>query len=110
TMIIGRASGNRILRKIWNVDAPYERASAIFARSVRRNPVAELIITIGPAASATAMISGHEPKPIFSRRNGTNAIMGVVTMIRTYGAITFSANGFWVIRAASRRPTAEPIA
>ena len=56
------------------------------------------------------MISGHEPKPSFSRRNGTSAIIGVVTMIRMYGAITFSANGFWVISAASTSPIEAPIA
>ena len=47
-MIIGIAIGMRILVKIWNVLAPNERASAILARSTRRKPVAELIITIGP--------------------------------------------------------------
>src|ERR1041384_226303 len=109
-MIIGSASGKRILAKIWNVDAPYDRASAILAGSVRLKPVAELIITIGPAASATAMIRGQRPKPIFSRRKGTNASIGVVTMIRTYGAMIFSRNGFWVNSAASSRPTVEPIA
>ena len=56
------------------------------------------------------MISGQEPKPSFSRRNGTSAIIGVVTMIRMYGAITFSANGFCVISAASTSPIADPIA
>ena len=42
------AIGMRILVKIWSVLAPKERASAILARSTRRKPVAELIITIGP--------------------------------------------------------------
>src|SRR5262245_43236288 len=56
------------------------------------------------------MISGQRPKPIFSRRKGTNASIGVVTMIRMYGAMIFSANGFWVNNAASTRPTTEPIA
>ena len=55
TMIIGIAIGMRIFRKICMVLAPNERASAILARSVRRKPVAELIITIGPTASAIAM-------------------------------------------------------
>src|SRR5712671_5826278 len=109
-MIIGSASGKRILAKIWNVEAPYDRASAIFARSVRLKPVAELIITIGPDASATAMTSGQRPKPIFNRRNGTSAIIGVVTMISTYGAITFSTNGLRVTSAASTSPIVEPIA
>ena len=95
TMIIGSASGKRIFAKIWNVLAPYERASAILARSVRRKPVAALIITIGPEARATAITIGDRPKPSLSRRNGTNASIGVVTIIRMYGAITFSANGFW---------------
>src|SRR3981081_2036882 len=109
-MIIGSASGKRIFAKIWNVDAPYDRASAIFARSVRLKPVAELIITIGPDASATAMTSGHRPTPIFSRRNGTHASIGVVTMIRTYGAITFSTKGLSVTSAASTSPIVDPIA
>src|SRR5437763_17102110 len=109
-MIIGSASGKRILAKIWNVEAPYERASAIFARSVRLKPVAELIITIGPDASATAMISGQRPKPIFSRRNGTSASIGVVTMIRTYGAMFFSANGLRVKSAARMWPNVEQYA
>ena len=43
--------------------APKDRANAIFARSTRRKPVAELIITIGPDAKATAMIRGSYPKP-----------------------------------------------
>ena len=63
TMIIGIAIGMRILVKIWKVMAPKERASAILARSTRRKPVAELIITIGPLASATAMMRGSLPKP-----------------------------------------------
>ncbi len=62
-MIIGMAIGMRILVKIWKVLAPKERASAILARSTRRKPVAELIITIGPEASATAMMRGSLPKP-----------------------------------------------
>ena len=77
---------------------------------MRLKPVAELIITIGPDASATAMISGQRPKPIFSRRNGTSASIGVVTMIRTYGAMIFSAKGLRVKSAASTRPIVEPIA
>ena len=56
------------------------------------------------------MMSGQSPKPIFSRRNGTNASIGVVTMIRMYGVMIFSANGFWVISAASTSPIVEPIA
>ena len=58
TTIIGIAIGTRILVKICSVLAPNERARAIFARSTRRKPVAALIITIGPAASATAMMRG----------------------------------------------------
>src|SRR5919106_3907922 len=108
-MIIGRASGKRILRKIWNVLAPYERASAIFAKSVRRKPVAALMSTIGPEARATAKTIGDRPKPSLRRRNGTTAIIGVVTMAMMYGATTFSTKGFCVITAASTRPIVEPI-
>ena len=60
---IGMAIGMRIFVKICRVLAPKERASAILARSTRRKPVAELIITIGPLASATAMMRGSLPKP-----------------------------------------------
>ena len=45
TIIIGSASGKRILRKIWNVLAPYERASAIFAKI--RFPLALPMIIVG---------------------------------------------------------------
>ena len=55
SFFIGIAIGMRIFRKICIVLAPNDRASAILARSVRRKPVAELIITIGPTASAIAM-------------------------------------------------------
>ena len=81
TMIIGSASGNRIFRKIWNVEAPYERANAIFARSVRRKPVDALISTIGPDARATAATIGQMLKPwmMLSRRKGISASIGVVT-------------------------------
>jgi hypothetical protein len=47
---------------------------------VRRKPVAALISTIGPDASATAKTIGDSPKPNLSRRNGTTAIIGVVTI------------------------------
>ena len=62
--------------------APYERASAILARSVRRKPVAALIITIGPEASATGMMRGVLVKPYFNCSSGTSAIIGVVTSSR----------------------------
>ena len=81
-MTIGIAIGMRILRKICSVLAPNERASAILARSTRRKPVAELIITIGPEASATAMIRGSRPKPKRRIRSGTSASIGVVTSSR----------------------------
>ena len=51
------------------------------AKSVRLKPVAELIITIGPEASATAMTIGIIPNPIFSLRNGISATIGMVTMM-----------------------------
>ena len=81
-MIIGIAIGMRILVKICNVFAPNERASAILARSTRRKPVAELIITIGPLASATAMMRGSLPKPKRRISSGTSANIGVVTSSR----------------------------
>ena len=87
---MGSARGKRILRKIWNVVAPYDFARAIFARSVRRKPVTELIITIGPTARATATIRGHTVKPMRSMRRGTSAMVGVVTRRRMYGVMIFS--------------------
>ena len=76
------AIGILIFVKICNVLAPNERASAILARSTRRNPVAALIITIGPLASATAMIRGSLPNPKRRMSNGTSASIGVVTSNR----------------------------
>jgi Na+(H+)/acetate symporter ActP len=81
-VIIGMAIGMRILVKIWKVLAPNDRASAILARSTRRKPVAALIITMGPEASATAMMRGSLPKPKRRIRSGTSASMGVVTSSR----------------------------
>src|SRR5699024_8796634 len=73
------------------------------------NPVAELSITIGPDANATAITRGAIPKPSFSIKNGTSANIGVVTMTMIYGAISFSTFGRRVNTAASTIPIVEPI-
>ncbi len=96
--------------KICTVLAPKERASAIFARSTLLKPVAELIITIGPLASATAMMRGSLPKPNRRMSSGTSASIGVVTSSKMYGVTTFSTKGNWVMTAAMTKPIAPPIA
>ncbi len=60
------------------------------ARSVRLNPVTELIITIGPEAKETAIILGQMLNPSFSMISGTSASVGVVMSSRMYGVMIFS--------------------
>ena len=74
----------KILQLAEGLHGNQARAKAIFARSVRRNPVAALMRTIGPEARATAKTIGQIPRPPsprgrLMRRKGTSASIGVVT-------------------------------
>ena len=97
------------------MDRPARRFAArpavrlVAARSTRRNPVAEFIMTIGPLARATAMMRGSLPNPNRRISSGTKANIGVVTNSRMYGVTIFSTNGNCVMTAASMKPIEAPI-
>ena len=111
TMIIGSASGKRTLVKIWSVDAPKERASAILAEIGAAKPGGRVDHHHRPGRERDGDDARLDRRSrACSTSSGTSAIIGVVTRSRMYGVTTFSTKGNWVMTAASTMPIDAPMA